>query len=120
MSRITPGTAIRPEPLVIDLARPHPEGGMDPEAGLALTEMDVTGRVMLGHTASLADPDAPILVRETDINGPPDSGLGYAEARCPRCIAKVTICRSDAETMIVLEHRPGCRAFRKMLRQAGR
>jgi hypothetical protein len=114
MSRIAQLT-----PIVIDLAVPHPEGGMNPEAGLVLTEMPVRGRFLIGHTASLADPDAPVIVRQADITSRPDSGLSAAKGRCPRCIAKTAIWRSDAETVLVLEHQAGCRAFRKLLRRAG-
>jgi hypothetical protein len=107
---------------VIDLASPaEPErGGMDPEAGLVLTEMPVTGRVMTGHTADLDDPAAPILIRETDISGPPASGALYVEGKCPSCITKSAIFRSDGETLLVLQHEPGCPAFRRLLAQVPR
>jgi hypothetical protein len=109
------GTAAR----VLDLANPHPGGGMDPEAPLVLTEWQVTGRVMTGHTASLDDPDAPVLIREADISDYPGGAL-YVEGRCPGCIAKTAIFRDEGETLLVLEHRPSCRAFRELLSEVPR
>lgn len=119
-TRITHDPGRRLEVQVIDLAVPHPEGGFDPEAGLTLTTMRVTGRLMIGHTASLADPDAPILVREADIASPPPSGLSWAEGRCPGCIARVSIHRDGQGTLMILEHQPGCRAFRRLLAEVPR
>jgi hypothetical protein len=107
-------------PVAIDLAVPHPEGGYDPEAGLVLTEHQVTGVFMVGHTASLTDPDAPIILREADISDRPGSGLGMAEGRCVRCVTRSRIIRGDDGTMLLLEHQPGCTWFHKLLRRAGR
>lgn len=110
----------QPQPTVIDLAKPHPEGGFDPEAGLVLSELAVTGTVATGHTLDLADPDAPILVREDSISAAPDGGALYVEGRCPRCIARTTILRSPGQTLLVLEHEAGCREFAALLAQVPR
>jgi hypothetical protein len=107
------------EPSVIDLAVPHPEGGFDPEAGLVVSEWQVSGdRFMIGHTANLDDPDAPILVREADIATRPDSGMSYAEGRCTGCTTRSRIALGDGGTMLLLEHQAGCRWFRKLARRA--
>jgi hypothetical protein len=110
------GTAAR----VIDLAVPHPLGGMDPEAPLTITEIAVTGTVATGHTSDLADPDAPILVREDSISAAPGGGALYAEGRCPGCIARTTILRSPGQALLVLEHEAGCAEFAALLAQVPR
>jgi hypothetical protein len=95
-------------------------GGHSPAARQVLTAWQVTGPVMIGHTTSYDDPDAPILVREADIMSPRPGSAGYAEGRCTDCIARPVIARGEDQTLLVLEHEPGCPWMAGLLRQAGR
>jgi hypothetical protein len=98
---------------VIDLAEP------EPGPPLYLTPMAVSGtRFVVGHTANLADPAEPVIVRQCDISDPPASGLAFAEGRCGGCTARVTLGNLGDDVMMILEHQPRCRAFRKLLAQA--
>jgi hypothetical protein len=109
----------QPGPVVIDLSVPHAGGGFDPEAPLVLTGMRVAGRVMIGHTASLDDPAAPVLIREADISDYPGGAL-YVEGRCPSCTARAAIFRDEGETLLVLEHAADCAELAALLRQVPR
>jgi hypothetical protein len=112
---------------VIDLAGTGPEqeppmGGLDPDAPQWSGTWETTAtRLAIGHTASLADQSAPIVVRPEDITDMPASGLSFAEGRCRSCVAKVTMFHPDADGTIlfVLEHQQGCRTLRRLLAAAG-
>jgi hypothetical protein len=101
---------------VIDLAGPQ-MGGHDPSVPQVMTTLAVRGKLLVGHTASLADPDAPILIDPTATAYP---GARAADLRCPRCVAKVDVGELDGATLAVLGHEPGCRALAGMLRRARR
>jgi hypothetical protein len=70
-----------------------------------MTAIEVRGRLRVGHTRSLSDPAAPILVDERATAWP---GAAAADLRCPSCAAAVTIARGAAETLAVIEHQRGC------------
>ena len=99
-----------PPPMrIIDLANPEPE---PPQF---LTALRVTGVLRIGHTWDLADPDEPIVIREADDVRP---GARVAEGRCPGCTARTTISDAGDFTLLVLEHRRGCRWFRQLMAEA--
>jgi hypothetical protein len=108
---------------VIDLSNSHAArrrtGGHHPMARQVLSKWSADGPVMVGHTTSYADPDAPILVREQDIVTPQPGIVGYIEGRCEQCIARPTIARDGGEMILILEHEPGCPVMAGLLRDAG-
>jgi hypothetical protein len=101
---------------VIDLAGGPEYGGRDPRARQILMPLQVRGRLRVGHTLDLRDPDAPIWVEEQ-----PAARLSgqVADLRCPGCVSKIDIGEMDG-TLVVIEHQPGCRWLRGFLRRAGR
>ncbi len=103
---------------IIDLAGGgEPEyGGLDPRAKQILYPLKVRGKLRVGHTWSLSDEDAPIWVEDQPAAGL--SGLAV-DLRCPQCVTKADVGELDG-TLILLEHQPGCRWLRGMLRRAGR
>jgi hypothetical protein len=97
-------------------------GGLDPDAPQWSGTWETTAtRLAIGHTASLADQSAPIVVHPEDITGMPESGLSFMEGRCRSCVAKVTMFHPDADgtILVVLEHQRGCRTLRRLLAAAG-
>lgn len=117
MNRVTPDPAIRPEPLVIDLSRPHPEGGHDPENPQFLAPFKITGLFMPAHTRA-GDAEAPVVIRQGDIITPDAAQL--ADLRCTDCTASVTIGPLDGNTMALIEHAAGCAWFRRFLAEVTR
>jgi hypothetical protein len=108
---------------VIDLAgstEPPPRrGGHDPFARQVFTRHQASGRLRIGHTADFADPGAPIIVREADDVLPGPDGTGFAEGRCRACIARPFLARGDEQTVLILQHQPGCPVLRQLLALAG-
>jgi hypothetical protein len=103
---------------VIDLAGGTPgRGGHDPGVPQIMTTLQVRGRLVVGHTRSLSDPDEPILIDPCATIYP---GGGTADLRCGQCVAKVDVGQLDGATLAVLGHEPGCRWLAGMLEQAGR
>jgi hypothetical protein len=103
---------------VIDLADgAGPEyGGYDARARQIFYPLAVRGRLRIGHTRSLSDPDAPILIDPRDTIYP---GAAGADLRCGECIAKVDIGELDGDTLAVLGHEPGCAWLAAALTEAG-
>lgn len=81
-------------------------GGRDPGMPLVLTSLKVTGRLITGHTWSIADPDAPVIVAETAIIEP--SADIFTDLRCPGCVARVEIGPCAGDTLALVEHQDGC------------
>jgi hypothetical protein len=93
---------------VIDLA-----SGPDPQI---LAPFTVTGHLVIGHTASLADPDAPVIVRQGDVIAP--DAAQTIDLRCARCTATLSLGPLDGHTLALLEHEDGCSWFRQLLAEA--
>jgi hypothetical protein len=101
---------------------PHGEperGGLDPEVPTVITGWQVSGPFRIGHTTCLDDPATPIVVREADTVLPGPDGLGYAEGRCRRCVAKPFLASPGGRAMLILEHEPRCPRMEGLLREAG-
>jgi hypothetical protein len=81
-----------------------------------LTPLRVNGSVRVGHTADLADPEAPILVHERPVLIPPG---GELDSRCKGCVASVTVARDGDQVLVILEHKRGCPVMARWLRAAG-
>ena len=92
-------------------------GGRDPGVPQLMTALAVRGRLVVGHTADLGDPAAPIVIDPAVTAYP---GGGPVDLRCGKCVAKVDVGQLDGATLAVLGHEPGCRALAGFLRQAGR
>jgi hypothetical protein len=99
---------------VIDLSGPE-YGGRDQRAKQVMIPLAVRGRLRVGHTRALADPDAPIWIQEDATVRP---GQAVADLRCPGCVTRCDIGELDG-TLAVLEHEDGCRWLAGMLRAAG-
>ena len=72
------------------------------------------GRFMVGHTRSFTDPDAPILIEESEVR----TGPGEVDALCRTCAPRSQLGRLGADTLLLVEHQPGCRALRKLAAKA--
>jgi hypothetical protein len=97
---------------------PRP-GGLDPQVPQVLTTWQVTGPVLIDHTADFNDPDASIAVHHQPVL-PDADGVGMAEGRCPDCVAHPFIAGGDAQTIFVPEDEPGCPAMADLLREVAR
>jgi hypothetical protein len=99
---------------VLDLAGTGPEmGGKDPAAPLTFTTLLVVGRLRIGHTFALDDPDAPIWMEEQ----PPPGRVRDPDFRCSFCVTKSSIARQYGDTFVILEHTRTCRWMRRMARK---
>jgi len=67
----------------------------------------VHGRLLLGHTAALADPAAPVLVTAVIEPG----GAGTLDATCSGCSPAGQLGQLGPDTMLVLEHQHSCPWF---------
>jgi hypothetical protein len=89
------------------------------EPPLILFPLEVRGRLRFGHTASIADPSQPILIDAADDRYHPDAAR-LVDARCHSCNgSKSQILRDDTETVLLLEHMPGCKFLAMLLAKAG-
>ncbi len=103
---------------VIDLAGGPDEprrGGHDPSVPQIMTTLAVRGKLLVGHTRSLSDESAPIVIEREAY-----PGARLVDLRCTACVARVDVGQLDGATLAVLGHEPGCRALAQMLRRAGR
>ena len=82
-----------------------------------ISPLPVRGRLITGHTASLADQDAPVIIRAADTIEP--GGAVYADARCRTCTASVSVGLLEPDTLVVLEHEAGCAELAALVREAG-
>jgi hypothetical protein len=109
---------------VIDLSNSDPgppqRGGHDPGVPTVITRHEITGRLLIGHTTDLDDPDAPIIIREAGTVRPGADGTAYADGRCRSCVAHPALAVGDGQAVLIIGHEPGCRAMAKLLRAAGR
>jgi hypothetical protein len=118
MTRVTPGTDgwIDVEGgrcrAVIELASPA-----EPVPQIILTPQRVRGRLLPGHTVA-GDPQAPVIVQEGDIRQPGDTR--YADFRCKQCAARTSVGPLGPDTLMLIEHEPGCGAYKRLLRQVPR
>jgi hypothetical protein len=94
---------------------------MDPARLQLIFKFQATGPLRIGHTRDFGDPAEPIMVREADDVLPGPGGVSYAEGRCPDCVAHPVISRGEHQTLLVLEHEPGCPVMAALLaeRRAG-
>jgi hypothetical protein len=106
---ITCQIAIRMDEQVIDLAVPHPEGGLDPEARLWRLELPAMP-VVIGHAEDYhGSPDGPIL---TD-------GVMHAPGCvpvqvCSACDVEVVVASDPAFTFLIADHQPGCPRYAEL------
>jgi hypothetical protein len=70
--------------------------------------------VYRGHTADMADQDAPIAVHER-----PETPGALADIRCPACAARLSIAEGSDRVLLILEHKSGCPELARWLRLAG-
>ena len=94
---------------------PPRRGGHDPLAPQMITKWEVTGRVRIGHTADYSDPAEPIIFLQGDDVLPGPDGTAFTDARCPRCIGQTFLALGEAESVLVIQHRPGCREMAALL-----
>lgn len=73
------------------------------------------GRFMVGHTRSFTDPDAPVLVEESEIR----TGPGDIDARCRSCVARSQLGPLGPDTMLLIQHEPGCSWLAELASRAG-
>jgi hypothetical protein len=99
----------------IDLSGAEPPG----PPPVIITRHEVSGVVLLAHTRDFTDESAPILVDPRPIWPGPD-GTAAADARCGSCTAAGPfIVPGEEQTLIVLQHRPGCRELAALAELAG-
>ena len=99
---------------------PPERGGRDPEALQVITKHKISSPVLrIGHTTDYADPGAPVVVCERDDVRPGPDGLAYADVRCSRCIGKTFLALGEHESVLTIQHRPGCRVMAGLLAEAG-
>jgi hypothetical protein len=92
-------------------------GGRDPEVPQLLTQVHARGRLLVGHTWDLGDPDAPIWTDPRDTIWP---GQMFADLRCPGCVSKVHFGQFGPDaTMAAIGHERGCRWLTEMLQLSG-
>jgi hypothetical protein len=92
------------ETAVIDLSAAEPD-----VPTVIISKHQITGLLRLAHTRSYADQSAPVLVDPRPIRPGPD-GVAAVDARCGSCAgAKTFLARGEDQTLIILQHRPGCR-----------
>lgn len=92
--------------------------GLEPEVPQVLTGWRVNGLVQIGHTASLDDESAPIVVHQSPLM-PSALGVAAVDARCRACVAHLIIARGEDRTLLILQHQRSCRELAHWLRQAG-
>jgi hypothetical protein len=105
----------RSGPRVIDLASGPERGGLDPEVPAILLPLQITGRLVVGHTADLSDPAEPILVDPGEVVFP---GTPAADLRCAGCISKPTIGRLGGDTWAMIQHERGCQRLDELAQRA--
>jgi hypothetical protein len=92
------------ETCVIDLSGAEPD-----MPTVIISKHQITGLLRLAHTRSYADQSAPVLVDPRPIWPGPD-GIAAVDARCASCRgAKTFLTRGEDQTLLILQHRPGCR-----------
>jgi hypothetical protein len=98
------------EQAVIDLSAAEPGG----PSTVIISKHQVVGPVYLAHTRSFHDDSAPIFKDPRPLWPGPD-GTVALDARCERCRgAKAHIAVGEDETVVILQHRPGCRELARL------
>lgn len=108
----------QPAPVVIDLARPHPEGGMDPEAALL--------SAVVWHSTDPAFPADGVCARER-LAVLPGSEISLACPDCASTVAEFTgelaavAARTLGAVLVAgVAHSPSCPWLRKVLLDGAR
>ena len=92
------------ETAVIDLSGAGPQ-----VPTVIISKHQITGLLRLAHTRSYADQSAPVLMDPRPIWPGPDGTIAV-DARCDSCRgAKTFLARGEDQTLLILQHRPGCR-----------
>jgi hypothetical protein len=91
----------------------------DPVPTVIISKHQVTGPVYLAHTRSFRDQAAPVLKDPRPLWPGPD-GTVAVDARCDTCRgAKAHIAVGEDETLVILQHRQGCRELARLAALTG-
>jgi hypothetical protein len=94
------GTLTGTASAILDFAGPG-----KPVQPAVITSHEIAGKLIVGHTRSRDDPDAPIMVEAVV-----EAGTPSFNARCAECPARSTIGQlgTSGDTLLVIEHAADC------------